>query len=146
MTDSEIDQENGAGKTWILFSNRHKIELKDPEKIQEEKVKMYETVEEECKQALLTENLIVLTGAGSSKSENDGNGGKSMIELWDVVKSKINADVNNAFDSIKNLVPYPDDETDLEDLLSKLQTEKLARENKKESTDDISEGIKKLNR
>jgi len=121
--DSEAS--NTEQSKYHLFSNKKQVLLKDSSKEEEEKKKLYGEIEEDLKQSLLSENLIVLTGAGSSVEI----GGKTMSDLWQAVEDS--SDI--VFDDIKKIVSYnPDDEEfiknkNLEELLSRLQIEKRAK-------------------
>ncbi len=74
----------------------------------------YESINETLKQAILSENLMVLTGAGSSIGEEIA--GKTMKQLWEVVKKNVG---ETEFKTITDSVSYKD--SNLEELLSRLQ-------------------------
>lgn len=134
------DQQN----KWILYSEKHKRSISGDNPTDTEKKDMYKDLEDCLKQAVLSENLIVLTGAGASISATAGAGGKSMNELWTLVKDKIDEEEADAFDQIKALVSYPSNQKDLEVLLSRLQSVKVAKEINNEDVTILDNAILKI--
>lgn len=81
---------------------------------------------DKLKFALRSENVVVLSGAGSSI----GFGGKTMSQLWDVVEAQV-----TEFADILTHVKYTTEQKaqkNLEHLLSILQIEKQSLENKQQ--------------
>ncbi len=92
-------------------------------------------LKERLRSSLRSENMVVLSGAGSSI----GFGGKSMSELWNKV-----IDTVVVFPVILDYVGYTSEQREaknLEHLLSVLQISKQNLENRNESTVDISDYI-----
>lgn len=137
MNDNSKTAEDKKGK-WLLFSNKEQVFAKKEEDEIEKKKQMYLKIDESLKQALRSEHLIVLTGAGSSIGQNKGEGGKSMEELWGAVKAKI---TEVKFTEILKLVSYNEIDKDLEELLSRLQRAKGVKEDKGEDVKDIGNAI-----
>lgn len=135
-----------AGK-YKVFSKKHQIKQVDENKIEERTKGIIET---ECKEALKSENLVILTGAGSSI---DG-GGKSVKQIWEEIfenaanQKKLDLDkvlklISSNIKKIKEEVFYKNN--NLEELLSRLEIERKARKNKGENSKEISNEIKEIN-
>lgn len=117
-------------KHWILFTHKGEKRFSVQNSVNEDEEKkkkeeMYSTIQEDLKQALLSENLIVLAGAGASFGDK---GGKLMKGLWDAVKSQINGE----FEAILTIASYAGQ--NLEELLSRLQTAKRSAEDQGKDT------------
>lgn len=137
----------GAKDTqWILYSDKYKKQIKGGAPSSDEKLEMYREIESELKQAILSENLIVLTGAGASISDTKVGGGKSMSELWDIVKEKIDEEISEEFERIKELASYKSEKKDLELLLSQLQSIKIAKDisQEEEEAKDLDAAILRI--
>src|SRR5579871_4516558 len=80
------------------------------------KKKAYAKVDALLRRWVTSENTIVLAGAGTSMGD-EGSGGKSMAGLWESVKKKIG---DKAFNQVLELVSFPKDSNDLEELISRL--------------------------
>lgn len=123
MTNKNLKQ--SQSDQYRLFSNKKQVLLEDSSNDEQEKKKVYGEIEEDLKHALLSENFIVLTGAGSSVEI----GGKTMADLWEAVEGSSEI----TFSDVKTIVSdSPDDEDfvknkNLEELLSRLQIEKMAK-------------------
>jgi beta-phosphoglucomutase-like phosphatase (HAD superfamily) len=90
-------------------------------------------IEDKCKEALKSENLVILTGAGSSM---DG-GGKSVSEIWEELlgKDEVEAQKELYLNKVLGLVTKKIEEIkkekffdkkNLEELLSRLEIERKA--------------------
>lgn len=123
---------------YIFYSNNKKIKI--DEKTLE---KIYTDEKESFKQMLLSENLLVLAGAGSSVMDKEP-GGKLMAGLWETIKIQLDNRESGSFDKLLSLVNHDPNEHNLETLLSKLQIEKKALENKNNDVSTIETGIVQL--
>lgn len=155
-------------KKYLLFSHKKNVPFEDEDKKEETLQKVYEEIEPELEHALRSENLIILSGAGSSKTK-DGKGGKSMEDLWkEVEKIKIKKESgkeenegsddkatiegNSDFEEVKKLVSdNPNKEKyiknkNLEELLSRLQIQLKAVKNNdyKEKYEDALRCIEQI--
>lgn len=114
----------------LLYSSNKKINISNTASQENSEVNTF--LEDKLKYSLRSENIVILTGAGSSINF----GGKSMSGLWDVAESNI-----TNFSDILESVKYSDEnklKKDLEYLLSFLQIEKQNLENKKEDSTIVS--------
>jgi hypothetical protein len=109
-------------------------------------------IEDKCKEALKSENLVILTGAGSSM---DG-GGKSVSEIWEELlgKDEVEAQKELYLNKVLGLVTKKIEEIkkekffdkkNLEELLSRLEIERKAAKNRGEENKEISDQIKEIN-
>lgn len=120
----------------LLYSSTKKINISNTASQENSEVTIF--LEDKLKYSLRSENIVILTGAGSSVDF----GGKSMSGLWDVVESNI-----KIFSTILESVKYSDEnklKKDLEYLLSVLQIEKQNLENKKEDSTIVSGYIESI--
>jgi hypothetical protein len=122
-------------KAYCIFSKNKKF-------IKEEGLEnAYKEIEQELKNAVLSENVIVFAGAGSSIGR-DGIGGKSMKDLWEEVETNL-----KGFDRVLEILSKETaeqsffKEKNLEELLSRLQIEKQARANKGIDFDSIEKVV-----
>lgn len=100
-----------------------------------------------CKEALKSENLVILTGAGSSI---DG-GGKSVKQIWEEIfenQKKLDLDkvlglITKKIEEIKK-EEFVAKKKNLEELLSRLEIERKAKENKGKSGKKIADQIKDI--
>lgn len=120
-----------------LYSALHKVEVENVDSI-EENEELSSFLKDKLKTALRTENLLVLTGAGSSI----GSGGKTMAQLWDVVAAEI-ADFNDILTHVGYSTENKD-KKDLEHLLSVLQVDKQNLENKGTDFTTVATYIKNI--
>ena len=160
MTEKSTEdaKQGSSEKERTYLINLIKKDEKDPEKARNEAIKT------NCKEALKSENLVILTGAGSSI---DG-GGKSVSGIWKQIFGK---DENNEtenqkklyLDKVLGLITNEIEEIkkeefvkkikeedfcnnkNLEELLSRLEIERKARKNKGEGSKEISDEIKEIN-
>lgn len=93
--------------------------------------------QERLKKSLQSENLLVLTGAGSSMCSN----GKSMSGLWDSVSTK----TPNFQDILKEIKYQKTAQKNLEDLLSNIEVENKSRKNKGDDNTKTINFIKNAN-
>jgi hypothetical protein len=132
---------DSTGK-YQVFSKQHKIEQEDDNKI-EEKIK--DIIKSECKEALKSENLVILTGAGSSI---DG-GGKSVKDIWKTIFNdtgnldKVLKLISDNIEKIKEEDFYKN--SNLEELLSRLEIEKKAMKNRDKDDEEIAIQIEEIN-
>lgn len=113
----------------ILYSSLEKIESVDAP---QDNSTLQSFLKDKLKSSLRSENIVILSGAGSSI----GFGGKSMGDIWDIVSKNV-AD----FEAILVYVSYSADQKkakNLEHLLSILQIDKQSLENKNIDTTVIS--------
>ena len=125
---SGVDLPPPKEEHFLLYSATRKIKDDDPGA--EENITTF--LRDKLKYSLRSENLIVLSGAGSSI----GFGGKTMPQIWDLVEKDI-----PAFLEVLKHVNYTDEQKklkNLENLLSVLQIEKQNLENKGEDAAKIS--------
>ena len=120
-----------------LYSSSKQVEIPaTDDAIENEQLKSFLT--EKLKSALRAENLLVITGAGSSVD----SGGKTMTQLWDSISKDL-----SDFEAIQDLVSYSSErkeKKDLEHLLSVLQIEKQSLENKGTDNTAISGYIESI--
>jgi NAD-dependent SIR2 family protein deacetylase len=134
--------DQGIKDVYYLYGHNKKIEVKskkiDDEEIKSEEEiykKVYDKIEDQLKMSISAENLVILTGAGSSIGKN---GGKTMEELWNEIEEDI-----YSFNKILQSINYKDDKN-LENLLSRLEIEKESLKNKGENSKEISTNIEKI--
>lgn len=130
-------------KEYAVFSKNKKIYKEDGKDT-------YKEIDQELKQALLSENLIIFTGAGSSIVPGS-SGGKSMKELWKIVEAKpVDEKTPIKFSQILTILSEkPEEEKffleqNLEELLSRLQIERKAKSNKGKDVAEIESAISQI--
>ena len=154
MTEkSTEDAKQGSSekvKKFLFLSKDEEIsyEVSADEKDEEDQKKARnEAIKTNCKEALKSENLVILTGAGSSM---DG-GGKSVKQIWEEIfenQKKLDLDkvlrlITKKIEEIKK-EEFVDKKKNLEELLSRLEIERKAKENKGKSGKKIADQIKDI--
>jgi hypothetical protein len=150
--DEEISYEVSADEKRSNFLDKKNETLTETEANEIYK----KAIKNKCKEALKSENLVILTGAGSSI---DG-GGKSVSGIWKEIfgKNENNETENQKklyLDKVLGLITkkieeikkeeFVDKKKNLEELLSRLEIERKARKNKGEDDEEISLQIEKIN-
>ena len=151
-----VSSEKITEKMPQVLSNENKPVEKTAEEMPDE-VKNF--IKTRCKEALKSENLVILTGAGSSMK----GGGKSVKEIWEKIfekneENQKNSDSENQkklfLNKVLKLISEDVEKTkeesfvknnNLEELLSRLEIERKAMKNRGESCEEISDQIKKIN-
>lgn len=119
----------------LLYSSLNKEEGPEDFKDNENAVSFLTS---KLKFALRSENVVILSGAGSSI----GFGGKTMSQLWDVVEAQV-AEFGNILTHV-NYTNEQKSQKNLEYLLSILQIEKQSLENKQTDATQISSYINSI--
>ncbi len=127
----------------LLFLSKEKKIYSNEEKSGDSQKKEIET---HCKEALKSENLVILTGAGSSKN----GGGKLISEIWSEIFENSSNPKKIDLNQVLKLISSDKEEgfcknTNLEELLSRLEIERKAQENKKGNSAEILKEIKTIN-
>lgn len=139
MNNQNIASENNDKQLFLLTSEEEVLCNKDERKV------AYWKIEQDLKNAISWENVIILSGAWTSISNTESKWWKTMVELWDTVKQY-------AFDFNKILQIVSDDlentdfikEKNLEELLSRLKYfEKMAKY-KEEDIEKITDAINEI--
>ena len=111
------------------------VDEKDEEKGEEDQKKARnKAIKTNCQEALKSENLVILTGAGSSK---DGDG-KLISEIWNWIFEDAKNSEKLDLKKILSLIGNSEiDKNNLEELLSRLEIERKARKNRGSECDKI---------